>query len=788
MQEIRQVMSWDTTDAESGAVRMERAFERIEKAEKRAAERSAATQAEAKKKKTESQNTKGHGEHGVGDFGMGVHDFLMGRHAQAIFRFGSAAKLAAEKAVAMNVVLEAGGVALDYAKGEIEKTTLAAERLEQSFLKVSKAATFSTVGEGTSKLSGTVEALDEQLKGGKQQDRDLEFQKDLISRGSSVSNWSAINKRIPNAFGVMDWWREKRTGLGVDGLQEQNRLEMEGTQRQRGNVLGKYRSAQARDTESAYDRIYGNPYDAQRRSLGDKESTEIADARSKKLISGDDDPALAQIRQRYAIEKEGIDRAEAASERQIELEREIVRAREEGGDVEAKTAKLRMDAAGKTMSLYLPWTQEFKKAQNSWLEARNAFAAAERDSGIQTAMSRFDQQRAAILPGENETERAARDAQLSIDAAKEKLRLYQEAKGVAADIHEIERLNLAIITAETQQELLRRQQAGAVIDHRTQAINGARDVDAAGARLHGASPEEAERLRLQTARENADDEHRAARAKAHEAHWDSASRAAVTSARHKSQKAGIDLNLFDKDFQRNRSRELVQAQGETGAARWSMYGRSDLAQITSERAQSRLGIEDAEFHHNQPLADERRTQQGYHEREALTKKYLNPDGTRRNPADVQREELENRRKQTRIDQFFGGTREATVTSGLTGGSGVETAASRHLAQMDEAHNPAARLAKADTRFQGTALSGKAEKVGSLGLGLTGVEHGMDGSIIGAKDALTGAHLNARQVAEHMHTMKATAATHAALAKDDRSDREIQQEIYKILDARLPKEP
>ena len=97
LQELRTVMSWDTADAESGAQRMAKAFEKIESEEKNMAEQSAANQkraSDARKKAADDGKKGGHGGHGGGGMGANIgwalHDFAEGRGTNALFRLGSA--------------------------------------------------------------------------------------------------------------------------------------------------------------------------------------------------------------------------------------------------------------------------------------------------------------------------------------------------------------------------------------------------------------------------------------------------------------------------------------------------------------------------------------------------------------------------------------------------------------------------------------------------------------------------------------------------------------------------
>ena len=719
-QECRTVFSWDTTSVEGATKRIEAHFGRIDSAEKKQATASKSTQdgvaAHAKK-------SGGHGGHGgTGNVGMGVHDLLMGRTNAALFRFTSAAKVAALYATGMGIALEAGGKAFEYVQGEMDKTDQAATRLEQSLLKVSKAATFSTVGEGSGKLTGTREGLLEQIQGERTQQGDLQNFKELENQRFGLA---PDGVSIPAGSLGGGFYKAYDHARGLFGY-ETNDQKIEGSRLREGiagQQLGKLNAqvagAYSNDTEVAYGQSrFGDRFAGQRVALQHKEETEVGGMKAAGTAT---DENVAVVREKYRLQLDGIDQADKAAQRQLDTEEAITKARRQGGAVEINTARIRLEAAGAALAQAVPGTKNFQEKNTAYDAARQGVVEAGRSQSLQQAGFRFDQQTAGFRG--NDDDRATLSAQVAVDKAAERLRILQETHASEEEI------NAAILDQTrslTAQEMLRRQQEEARLKLAADIRRAPRDAAAAGATLGGASPEAAERQTLVAGAEAAKDAYDLAVKRAAIEHNSRESLEAQTAAAKELAQAQISLGQHDQNVGRQRAMELEGARGGAASLRFAASGRDDLAEVASGRTQSRLAIERANLAGHPEEAAELAEQQRLRERRGVQDLYLNPDGTRRNPGDVQRELFQRRLHQTRVQQF-----------------------NRALDRNG---------------------------------GLTDVGRDINGRITSGVDPLTGNRLNARQIAERNSAALARVDT----SKDKTNDSKTYQEILKVLQERLPK--
>lgn len=788
-QKVTTVFDWNTEAVLKGVQEIEKAYSRERSAQKQS--EAAAREAEQTRNRmlaglpgSRSSGNGGssggkHGGHGGGfaeNLSWGVHDLSEGRTANGLFRLASAFGIAgtamsgallAYKAVAAYNETVGSTLNLKQAMGQGRQSFVERNPYLAAHLPAFVPRTIFDQGEAATGPLQSVSGMGQQqadiLAGIEEEKRSRTLMATVVDKNTNVAfaHRSAMNDSIG------------AEGQGYDMLAE--------IDKRRAGYLNR---GSAADRLSAYGSARQGAL-ASSAAQFEQDQAEAGDAnRTGKIGPAEYHARYLKAESDRQIRDKQINRENDAARRQRIEEFRDIEARGGGTHVAERIAQNRMHAAMGEMR-NAP-TDEARAAARTkytaaWQEHHEAgFSWRERDARLNTEKEIADF-------------RGASDAR-ALFAAEEELKLQQSLLSVAKEkgADEEKAANAAVAGAQKTLDLLKEQQTVARIAYTTQLGKNSRDVYASAALLRGASPEQTQREQLVARLDDARDEHHAAHEEGDKRHWDVASKSRAAAARRSMAEAQIGLDVHDKEFARERGRELEGARGETASLRFASYGRDDLAGLASGRAQSRLAIEDANFHKNPELASELGEQQQLRERRMLTEKYLNEDGTRRNPADVQREEVANRRKQTRFDQFFrGGAVDADGgqgglhTGGLASGNGIETAASRMLANPGIDHDPAARLARADTRFGGTALSHGPEKVGSLGLGLAGVEKGMDGQIVSARDALTGEHLNAREIAGRAHDMQARAAEHKENAKDDRSDREIQQSIFKLLEKRLP---
>lgn len=649
-EEVRTVFSWDTTQAESGATRMERAFDRYERAEKNALARAAA--AKSAPKTGAAGGHGGNAPHGGGNAAMGVHDLLMGRESAALFRFGSAAKLAAVYASGMGVALEVGGRAFAYARAEMEETDKAAERLEQSYLKVSRAATFSSVADGPSKLSGTAGGLQEQITGERTQQQDLEWWRELETGQTPGPNALGRALILPGraVFGGFDSVRSSFTGAPTT---DEKMAQSEARERIAGQQLAKINrqttAAYRFDQQLAFQKGEGgNPFEAQRMELGKKEEAEIADA-IPKSIKGKDDENIRLIREKYALQREVIDHAERAADREIAAAREENDIRRLGGAVAVGLAKARLDLAEKALHDETVGTKAYFEAQNKREAASQAVALAQR--GLKIERSDFGKDIATAGNRGNDEQRASQAAQSEVNKAAEKLRILRDTVGVKATEEELNAANLDLTRAQTAQEMLRRQQVAARLQLEQSIRQAPRDVRAAGALLGGASIEGAQRAGLMATAQDAVDKLATAKKLAELNKGDVASLQAQAAAARELATAQIAIVQHDQQIRRERGLQLEATRGGTAALQLTASGREDLADLAGERAQSSVAIKRANLEGNTPLARELAQQQRLRETKSIDDLYLKPDGSRRGSGEVNRRRHELEIKQSRFTLF-----------------------------------------------------------------------------------------------------------------------------------------
>jgi ssRNA-specific RNase YbeY (16S rRNA maturation enzyme) len=733
VQQVRNVWSWDTTDVESGAQRIEKAFAREETARKRA-QASAAT--DNKKAAGDAKTGGGEGGHGGGNVAWAIHDLAEGRMRNAFGRIATQLKLGTAATAGFFIGMKlVGGVISDVGE-QMDATDKAADRLRESLQGLSKTATFATSAEGAPKLAGTAQALQEQMRAEREQQGDLSDTKrvqDFWDKPDArKAAWSVASAGTAPLVGqVYKAWDSVRA-MPMFGAHQTNDEKMEESQlRERVaasewvKVRKEYNGALRTDRDVAYQRSsHGDPFEAQRIDSRKRQAAEIADARSHGQAYANS-PELDLINQKYAIEQEGIDKSGRAAERQLSLEGNLLELRRRGGAVEVNSARQRLAAATAALAEEDKGTRAYREAQNKQTAAAQEVALAERKQNTDRADYRLDLSTAGLRGGADE--RAAQTAQNEVEKAQEHLRILQETVGVKATEEELNKANLELVRAQTAQEMLRRQQVEARNELNSAIRLAPTSIAAAGALLHGASPEQAQRAGLVASAQAAVEAYENARKRAQEEHNSVESLQAQVAAAKDLAAAQVSIAVHDREVRRERDRELRGAEGETAALRFAASGREDLGELASERTQSRLAVEDANYQGKPQLAAQFAQQQQLRERKSVEELYLNEDGTRRNPGAVQRDLLQRRLKQTRFAKF----NQALDRNG----------------------------------------------------GLTDVHRDLGGRIESGIDPLTGVRLNSREIAERNNAAQAKANQ----PKDDRSDSEIYKSILKVLEQRLPAE-
>jgi|GEM_PF-4193174 len=171
--------------------------------------------------------------------------------------------------------------------------------------------------------------------------------------------------------------------------------------------------------------------------------------------------------------------------------------------------------------------------------------------------------------------------------------------------------------------------------------------------------------------------------------------------------------------------ELLATQNQTAASRLENYsGRGDLATVFQGRADSQAQALELERSGKHGQAQEILKQQQLREVGMIDDKYLNADGTRKNPGKIHAEELKQRVAQHRRERF-------------------------------------------NTQLERNG-------------GLMNVRRDTGGHLLGGTDPLTHQYVTARELAQRQHS----AATQAA--KEKAGDSKSFKDIWDILDKRLPK--
>lgn len=246
-EELRTVFKWDTGDVDKGAQRVERALDRVQKAENR---------------------TGGGNRSGLGGLGA---------------RLGIAAVVAAGAHRGVSLLRE-----------ELEKTDRAADRLQASFQALNRTNTFTTRASGTAALSAQIGASDEQVRGEKEQQADVST---AIGIRDAARNGNPLSRLAEKAY---DRYREF---LGKTTL-EANKLSSE----LRAKIVDKDANRMAGERSAAYSdelaiermRAPGsgnNPYDAKRKELAVSEELAVQEAEKAKASAKD----LGNIRARYIV-------------------------------------------------------------------------------------------------------------------------------------------------------------------------------------------------------------------------------------------------------------------------------------------------------------------------------------------------------------------------------------------------------------------------------------------------------------------------------------------------------
>ena len=522
----------------------------------------------------------------------------------------------------------------------------------------------------------------------------------------------------------MDYVRSSVFGtLTPDERMAESKKREDGASRELAKLNAQTSAAYGDDVNVAYGRSrFGDRFGAQRLELDRKQESEISKASADPTTSPEN---LAAIREKYRLELDGINQAEKAAQRQLDTEQAITRARREGGSVELHTAQIRLAAAGAALGQAVPGTKDFQEKNTAYDAALVEVGTATRDRKISRADSRLRRQMAGIAGSENEDQRAVRNAELEVREAEKKLRLLQDSKDAKATEQQLNEANLALITAQTNQEMLRRRETEARLQLESSVRRAPRDVAAAGALLGGASDEGAEQQKLSAGVDAAKETYDLAVKRAAIEHNSRESLEAQASAAKELGEAEVALAQHKQQFRRQYDLEMEGARGATAAARLSASGRDDLAEVASGRAESRVAIERANQAGKPELAAELAEQQRLRERRSVQELYLNADGTRRNPGDVQRELFQRRLHQTRVNQF-----------------------NRALDRNG---------------------------------GLIDVDRDLGGRITSGVDPLTGNRLNARQIAER----NAAANARVDTSKDKTNDSKTYQDILKVLQERLP---
>ena len=721
LQELRTVMSWDTADAESGAQRMAKAFEKIESEEKNMAEQSAANQkraSDARKKAADDGKKGGHGGHGGGGMGANIgwalHDFAEGRGTNALFRLGSAfGVIGVGAAVATQAVSKfsqayqdnarsvAATLGLQRAMGEGIESSGQRNRLYGFAERLTGARAFFDQGEagtGTRQSAGGIEGQRREIQAAIKEVQDARTFKgtflDIFASGITG------HARQLEGLDAEQRGGNKLTDLDVAaGNITRNRTAAE--------RLGAYGSERAGHLGQSQ-----TQYDEEAAALGDANQT-------GKIGNAEYSAKLAAAASQQQIRDRDTNLAFDARDRDSNVSIADAGIRRRGYHVAVEEARQRMNAAG--VELRDAPTEEASKAAtgkflNAQEETRQA-SLSQREIDV-----RLDgEKRIADFRGNAEA-RALYGAQRELDNQKQLLAIAKERGEDAAKAAQV-----GVDAAEKNLDLLQRQQAVQRLATGSAVRLAPGDVAATGAKLRRSDDLEAQRAELrQKAVDAVDALENAKKRVEYERGSEESLRAQAEAARNLAQ-AQQAIALHEQAIRRERHYEMESTQGRTAQLRFAASGRDDLGSLAEQRAESRVAIERANQAGNPPaLAGQLAEQQRLRERKGAEDLYLNPDGTRRNWADVNRDLTQRRQRQTRFDAFN--------------------------KQMD--------------------ANG----------GLMSVHRDIGGRIESGVDPLTGERLNARQIFERNHAAQANPDS----KNEQLGDHEIFSKILTALQQGLPK--
>ena len=349
---VRTVFDWDVEGVLGGIREIEKAYDREKGARRKSTE-------EAKK------GGKHGGGHGMGDLGMGVHDLLMGRGQAALGRFAGGLKVAGAYAVGMGVALEAGGKAMEYVARKTDEADSAAARLEQSLLRVSKAATATSEANGSAGVLDVFKNADEQRQGENEQLVRLGQLHDLQN---SPLSWrdptGGLYYRLKDKF-------DSLTGLSTDQKIDQAEMEQRRSEQIMGKTRGQYTRALGNQRDDLYDQAYGSPYQAKYHALDRQQQVEKDAAIAAKVGTPEN---LKLIDQRFETQRVLLAREEKAAYRRLSDEKTIAKMRLGGTDAEMRSAKVRLTEAFATWRDQTPGSFAAQQAEGAYWGAAGQVA------------------------------------------------------------------------------------------------------------------------------------------------------------------------------------------------------------------------------------------------------------------------------------------------------------------------------------------------------------------------------------------------------------------------------
>ena len=657
LQELRTVMSWDTADAESGAQRMAKAFEKIESEEKNMAEQSAANQkkaSDARKKAADDQKKGGHGGHGGGGMGANIgwalHDFAEGRGTNALFRLGSAfGVIGVGAAVATQAVSKfsqayqdnarsvAATLGLQRAMGESIQSSGDRNRLYGFAERVTGARAFfdqGEVGTGAMQSAGGIEgqrrAIQEAIK---------QVQDARTFKGTFLDIFASGITGHARQLEGLD--AEQRAGNRLSDLDvSAGNITRNRTAAERLGAYGSERAGKLAQSQGQYDEETAALGDANRTGkMGVAEySAKLAAAASQQQIRDRDTNLSFDVR----------DRASADAIADVGIRRR-------GYHVAVGEATQRMNAAGAELR-DAPTEEAAKAATGKFLSAQEDTRQA--NLSQREIDARLDaEKKVADYRGGAEA-RAMYGAQRELDTQKQLLAIAKERGEDAAKAAQV-----GVDAAEKNLDLLQRQQAVARLATASAVRLAPGDVAAAGARLRRSDDLDAQRAELRAKAVDAVDALENAKKRVeYERGSEESLRAQAEAARNLAQ-AQQAIALHEQSIRRERRYEMESAQGRTAALSFGASGRDDLGALAGERAESRVAIQRANQSGNPALAAELAEQQRLRERRTVEDLYLDPvTGRPRPPAQVQAELRQRQMRQTQVDIFNG---QMNATGGLT---------------------------------------------------------------------------------------------------------------------------